>query len=114
MTHAVQLVENGAPCFSLEIWPSQDTERVLPAILEFVEYFETCVGRPLIWFQRGAADLPPNRLVFSFSPERGLEREEFEMVAAGDTVRLTASTGAAMGHAAAKHAAGGNQDRCRG
>ena len=64
-----------------------------------MEYFETCVGRPLIWFQRGATDLPPNRLVFSFSPERGLEQEEFEVAAEDDTVRLTASTGEAMGHA---------------
>lgn len=99
MMSRVQLVDHGEPRFALEIWPSQDAEGILPAILEFVKHFEICVGHPVVWFQRGADDPPPNRLVFSFSPERGLDREEFEVAATEDTVRLTASTVSAMGHA---------------
>ena len=97
--HEIRLVEGGEPRFALEIRPSQDAEGILPSIIELVSHVERSMGRPVIWFERGAAELPPVRLVLNFSPERAFDRQEFEVAAAAGTISLTASTALAMRHA---------------
>jgi len=99
MTHDIELVRNGQPVFCLEIRPSQDAEAIIDSIGEFLTHFEKCVGQGVIWFLRGADDLPPNRLVLNFSPKRELEREEFEITAEGNKIELIASTVLGIQHA---------------
>ncbi len=100
MNHAdqpIRLVQNGQPRFALDVHPPQDAEPIRAAIAEMALHCEKCLGQPVAWANGGRA--MPVRIELCFCPERGLEREEFEISAQVDCVSVAASTAAAMGHA---------------